>query len=1476
MTFTCSLLEKGPSEQMAERLVATLPPESRSEDEALSKVFIPESIKGGLTPEEEARFNEIRDHYDEVAVQEVAYAPAETSDHEPRATVLNPVASVAVASATAPTIPTTVHTTPAAPTIPPAPVPPSPTPPLMGAPGGGAEMKLVLVDQSKDARDFARDKADARLTEELQEGGRIRRFVKGIWKGNLAKDYYRQKYIREAQTEIQQHQDVLVHETDDAAARIDAKMATIERFQSEYEEMRSGKLEKREVLAGDNELAQGFKRIIREFAAGNLDEEALAEERGRVIQAYTEAYGTQSLGEGLVRTDNLIEIAKAVKGAVAHGESLDTIVANMQVVTGEARTGARTEAHYSKADKAVEFLSKRKATALLPESAIAVATAVASGVLRLGSSKAVVAALTPFAAGAGAGVMAAVRERKRVKDERQQHAREMAMGKQFNEGDRRRAQMETTRYETVSAVSLIEGLRESHATILQDDSERTPGQTKDDALQAALDALAAVELRNRMSDTERVDLISYTDVASANAERMELALARAELKVALGGELDASTRARLGLEATASINDLLDERATSYERVVTEDMSAKDKAFSKLRTKRVAFAAVAGFAVGETLGLASQEALASVDSSRAGLVERAWDGKNHPHEGVTHQTLLEGLLHDSDTQTHVGPSSEYVTTNVGEHGSLQLSADHTLVKNEDGTFNLVDAEGRATVEDLRVEDDGSLSPEAIGMLEQKGMTVENMTTTVDVARQEEQAFTFDQFMDRHRSETTHIHRTDWLGNGTPEMADLNEQQLRWGENGGVRTDGGFTMSVATMTSEGSFGETGSVDWAQSAENGTLKLAVSPSVGEQAHPILVDINPDGSIDIPVGNTAARFFEEQDGQVVFKGGYAEVVHLGDTDAEGRTGVQVLATEVGTNEAETQTYTETVTTHTPEVHPSYKITTDGYERMVTPTFTEMPPVIPVTSRRSMEAARSRESGRRGAERGPYAAGYYGGGREISIEDALQLRAERSPRLNDNPEASLRLGDELDFYHDLLLTKRGQAYLDSLNGDISTSPELSHLPAGVESIITIPVAAASEADNIYKTLSLYAQQDPENVRKNLVYLHVNWIDDMNADPVKLAQIERTRQEIARARADFPTLHIATTETEYEREEVKNGIIGHVSRRMVDTALMSLRAGIQKGGVAPDRDVLVVRNDADMNGIGRHYVKQMQETARANEQIDVFTGTTRFGIERYHDLPGFGVVTNIMQMGQTLNAGTRYNAVHLGGANAAVRASTLAAVGGLGFSEYTGAGVDDVALGSRIATARSGSVKDALDNPRLPYLSGYNIKVVHNRRVLKRVRGATIDTNGDRLEALYRQGDNVVDAWDDYDTNGGYKERGASLSGNESENVRKNFKDVAERVRQNIERIIEVQADDTLSRSVLALSFPDKSHYKFVRNREGKVEFSFTRKGKSWLRNQMLRDSAGRPDAYGAKAMRRLYGVVSPVNGKRPIPRESPLVRPQ
>lgn len=1354
------------------------------------------------------------------------------------------------------------------------------------------ELSIVFVDQSKDARDFARDAADKQLTEHLNEGGRVKRFIKGIWKGNLARDYYRQSYIQKAQTEIENQQDVLSHTSTSAERRADAIATTINRFASDNEALiHETAGEKRTEVEESSDAALALKDIVSRYAGGTLTDEALGEEGKRAMKAYRDANGE---GEGLVQISNLLEIAKAVKGKVEHGESLDNIITNMKVIAGEARTGARSEAKYDRVDKVIDKIEKSKLR-FIPKGAIVAGVTIASSLARIGSTKAINAAAMTVIPGLGAGVIAGLRERKRVKDERIQHAREMASGGQeIRTGSKRRAQMEKTRYETKRAVDLSASLDDAHSAIYLDDSERASGETKDGALQAALDALAAVQARNDMSDAQNIDLISYTDVASIGDERMALDLARAKVKVSLEQELDDATRARLGLEPGTPINELIASRADAFADI-DRDMSDKDKAFRKLRRRR---ALKVGGATGATAivgGLIAQEAIASLSDTREGLVEQLWNADNVPVDGVDHQTILHSLAHGdggSTTVDHHIPSSDYTANSLADHSSLSVSNETNFTNNGDGTFNLTDPTGAVTAENVPINPDGSMPQSSIDLLRSHGLSVEDKSYTIDLVGSETRTGGLPEYMEQYKGNTTHVTRDLWYDNDT-EVYDKNELDLWRGgtDNNGINPDGGYQYSIASMTEGGSYNGDQAAHWKELAANGQLKVAVSASAETQTQVFMIDISPDGTINIPPDSPASAFFTERDGQAVFTGKYMEVTQLTGVDTEGVEHIRPLSTLVGSDEATNMVTTQEIPTHTPEPHYEYKITGAGYDTTTeTAGFTEMAPVTPVASRRAMETLKETP-----ATPPPYYP--YEGGR-LSPEALRQLEREMSPRLRNDPDARLNLGEETTWYREQVRENRGTEYVEMIDRAIESSPELSQLSPNLKSVVTIPVKASgeSESQNIYSVLSdIYGAQDSQALDESLVLLHVNWTESAYSDPAQRAVIEHTRAEIERARRDNPRLKIATIESAWTEEQKRGGLIGHVARRLNDAALLAIQKGIAEGRIPSENDVLIIRNDADPKGMGKQYLHNYLNAFESNDESDVFTGTTRFDNMKANDLPGFVFAGNFMQSLNLLSA-RREGAVHTAGANFGIRASTFAAVCCSGFDDSeSGAGSDDVAMGRRIVAARN---REAAYIPNSTPASGYFRSIVQKRRrnqtgtyspgssrvrtarkVGYRVVGAQIDTDSDRLESLYLQGIPIINTWNPehgFDQ-GGHKERNEDLASPEliarkQALMNESPDETIERVRSDIEGTIRVMGDsETLVRSGLAFMFSGLKNgsstdaYNLVR-KNGTWSFTLTPTGADYLKNHLARDSKGRFDPYGNRLSRQLYGKVKPGSKRRPV----------
>ena len=383
--------------------------------------------------------------------------------------------------------------------------------------------KVVIVENAEAVKSAARDAAESRMTKGRQEihGWNPAAIKKRIWDYGLAGRINLGRETARAEEEIRSSKNLYAAEGLGQTAHAKTMGALIERFGSEYEEaVHTEAGERRQVNQESERISSSrVKALILQFARDEINEENFIEEKNRVI---ADAFGwneTQKAQDAVYHADNLLEIARECKMAVAHREGIEAAVADLDIVIGRAKSGVRSEAHFDTVDRIVEKIQTTKLGLLLNETTIATAVAATGMIIeRVARSKA--AAWGTFGASALlGGAIVGKKEAARLKAERNRYAREKAQGKNVIESPDKK-EREKYRYQTDSALNLLAQLKAATAGDL----------SQPENFKAAVAALADVESRIQLSDRKKIDLISYSNIADVEKERLDLDLARAKAK----------------------------------------------------------------------------------------------------------------------------------------------------------------------------------------------------------------------------------------------------------------------------------------------------------------------------------------------------------------------------------------------------------------------------------------------------------------------------------------------------------------------------------------------------------------------------------------------------------------------------------------------------------------------------------------------------------------------------------------------------------------------------------------------------------------------------------------------------------------------------------------------------------------------------------------------------------------------------------
>jgi hypothetical protein len=791
------------------------------------------------------------------------------------------------------------------------------------------ELHIEVLDVSRTAvQAKAIDHGDAYIAEQTSQHG-FKGVMKRIWHGNLAHDYIRQREIQHGRSTIVAERNSFALSGGTLEEHDAAMSAVVNRFTEGFlhEGESSHALDDTEP---SQRLRTGVTELVRGFAVGSVTAEVLAEEKVRLLSDYGRTLSAEDRNKGLLFANNITEVAIAAKAAVANGLAVDKIDQLLSINSGEAQTGARTEARQTATDKIVNKLYSTKAGALVNETTLALGVGVVMTIGKFTTRKAATAAGAFVGLGVGAGLIAGARAHAKIGQERQLHMRQRATGGEMPIAGsaKRREAMEGTRYDTVRATDLQDRLAQARAAV----DEANPATT--DAL---LNSVCEISTRIRLSDEESKDLIQYKSETSLEQERHSLDLTLAEAKIQL---------MRSGVSAAT-----ITERASAVVELLRSDITDKDRVFGKLQRQQTIKMAAIGFGSGMVIGTVVQEVKAAFSDDIQGVFESDATSQDR-------RTLLAGIFrsHNHSVANHVAPVGN--ETPLNDNLSIGLPPDYHMQATSTGHYQLLGPNGSPIVDDVALDSNGQIEQSSLTALHNAGVNpsshLEHYTTTSTVL--EKSTLTPQQYLQAHPSQFTDIHRELWYDNDTT-IFDKNELRLDWGGQGGsgVAANGDYQFDVKSMFPAGSFHEGANTDAQQLISSGKMAIALSMDKASQASALMIHVDTNGIATIKADSWEARsMFENRNGQAHYVGGYAEAVQLMGQNPNGGETVRSLATVVGDNQPKAAE--ESVSNIVLTQHDRTVMDMNIVEKSDLPV--EIPFPIPVYGRRGLESLREQSN--------------------------------------------------------------------------------------------------------------------------------------------------------------------------------------------------------------------------------------------------------------------------------------------------------------------------------------------------------------------------------------------------------------------------------------------------------------------------------------------------------------------------------------
>jgi hypothetical protein len=1203
-------------------------------------------------------------------------------------------------------------------------------------------LKIVIAGLDKNVRAHAMEAANQRLSDKLGENG-FKGFLNKIWHGGFAREHYLLKYAKEAKADIVESDNLFENE---GLSAEEYKVATTLRFAHEYDGLVHEEVGEHRHVVDRNEdgsvdvegyeLKHHLFDLVSQYAAGEFDgptpddtERNFNEEASRLITELIErgVISKDHVGEARVRLDNLYQVSQNVRVMVDHGVGLDEIAHNTDIVLGEAKVGARTEADTTRAERMVEKLSGKawiNEGTVIP--AVTIAMSTANFAAKAGASAAVAAVAGIAVPGALAGVWAGMRESARSKRELTELKRGIETGKIEN------PESSIMR----SAESLIDQLG-----VLYDDN----GELRisdEDSMYGVLATIAECDSRIYLTNVSE-PLIS--DASEMDRYDLYVALAKAKSDVADFIQMSSDSQLRqLGYDDVAiaelrQSDDLVDAILAPYidaeDGVLSKEITSNARLERKAHLKRVGLAALQGSALGIFAGGVSQELYSLMNDEIQGVVEGRLNANSDARQTFYQNFMGRG---EGSHEAFADLTNSNRTESIGSRVNIQLPEGFSFVR--EGDVATVTGLDGFRVENLSLTEDGHFTPAAEQALASKGLNLIRFEDISPVNVEKETVVSAREFLDNHQDNVTKVTRDFWYTNaieGRADGAELGISQVR------VDADGNYVVDLSGM-GEKSFTSNGQeVDWRQAASEGKLSLVLSASSGSQSEAIMLDIDPSGPVVVDKDSFAASMFSQHDGEAAIKGKFLEVVEVAGQDEDGVTHIRPLATAVGEGADVFQDKLQVVENVQSTLYSAEYTAPEGNASQVA-----IPYVLPVSMTGWQPSlGRRKESGQplttENSRTEPYDneayksmpngfdnENYFGtefdnfedddfdnearaeaeakvetktpeaNHQSVNVPELVvelppdkfqpaenfrqQWEFEMSPTLEENPDAQLDINEELDRYIADQVIRHGREYANNIESQNNTIGLSELITSDTEAIVCAKIEVSDSGIPIRDIVSAYARQGEEAVSKSVFLIDIAWSADVSSDEDAAALFSRVNSEFVRARAEFPSLKV----TAYARDWHERGSMteNEHAKERYDVAAFAAEAAISAGKQNSLGDLLIVSNDANATSIPADYLGSYIKEFEANPETDVFTGAYVRQGAATPDYPGYDVVMSFLsnlevEHQQDNPAMTGY--VIQNGSNMAFRMSAYAAVGGCAGEAVRA----DDEICQRVVNARQGSI---------------------------------------------------------------------------------------------------------------------------------------------------------------------------------------------